>query len=104
MPQGADVLDVAEHAGLDDFVGVGVEHAVVPLMADRQELSVSSAPGDHLLALGDVPGHQLFAQDVLAALPCAFDGDRGVQMQRQGDDDRLDLRSRAQHLLVVVVP
>ena len=57
---------------------------------------------DHLLALADVPGHQLFAQHVLAGLH-AVDGDRGVQVQRQGDDDRLDVLVLAEHLLVVGV-
>ena len=51
--------------------------------------SVLVGGADHLLALADVPGHQLFAQHVLARLQ-GIDGHRGVQVQRQGDDHRLD--------------
>ena len=70
--------------------GVGVEQAVVALVADGEDAVGLLGDLDHLLALGDVPGHQLLAQDVLAGLH-GVDGDRGVQVQRQGDDDRLDV-------------
>ena len=51
VPQGADVLDVAEDAGVHDFEGVGVEHAVVPLVADGSRTLLSFGVLDHLLAL-----------------------------------------------------
>ena len=56
---------------------------------------------DHLLALRDVPGHELFAQDMLSRSH-GVDGDRRVQVQRQSDDDHLDVLV-FQELVIVVV-
>ena len=56
---------------------------------------------DHLLALADVVGHQLLAEDVLARLH-RLDRDRGVEPERQGDDDHLDVLV-GEHLVDVVV-
>src|SRR6185437_14189544 len=60
MPQSANIANVAEYAGVDHFGGVGVQHAVVPLMAYRKQTIALFRGADHLLALRDVPGHQLF--------------------------------------------
>src|SRR5262249_15057158 len=54
MPERADVADVADDVPLGgDFQRVGVEVAVVPLVADRQHLA--GLPGDagHSLAVAD---------------------------------------------------
>ncbi len=67
MPVGADELDVAEKTFLDEIVGVLIEDAVVALVADGEEFFGLLGDFDHLLALGDVVSHELFAQDVLAA-------------------------------------
>ena len=67
MPQGADVRDVAEEAGLDQLGRVCVEQAVVPLMADREDAVVLLGDLDHLLALADGPGHELLAQSTMLA-------------------------------------
>ena len=101
MPLGADVANVAEHAGPDDVVGVGVEQAVMALMADRQYPVLRVGRGDHRLALRDVPTHELFAHHVLAGVH-RVDGDAGVHVQRQGDDDRLDV-GVGQKLLVAFI-
>src|SRR5262245_5385514 len=101
VPQGTDVADIAEHAGGHHLLRVGVEQAVVALVTNRQGDVVLLGGRNHLLARGDVPGHQFLAQDVLAGFH-AVDRHRGVQMQRQGDDDHLDLFFLFQHYLVVV--
>ena len=102
VPQGADVLDVADDAGVHDFERVGVQHRVVPLVADRQDDVVVLGRLDHRLTFGDVVGHELFAQHVLAALH-ALDGHRRVQVQGQGDHDRFDVLLVVEHLPVVFV-
>ena len=101
VPLGPDVVDFAEQAPLDHVDGVVVEHAVMPLVADGEVQIVLVGHAGHQLALGHVVGHQFFGQHVLAGLE-GIDGDRGMQMQRQGDDDRLDI-GVFQHLFVVAV-
>ncbi len=101
VPQGADVADVAQLAGPEQLDAVGVQQAVVPLVADGQDALRLVGGLDHFLALGHVPGHQLLAQDVLAGAQ-GVDGDRGMQVQRQGDDHGLNVRV-GQQLLVVLV-
>ena len=91
MPERADVPDVAENVLLRrHFQRVGVEIAVMPLVADRQQLPGLARHARHPLAVADGLGHQLLAQDVLALLH-RLDGDRRVQVQRQGDDHHLDI-------------
>ena len=93
MPLGADVMDVADQAAPDRVDRVVVQNAVMPLMADGQDLVRLLGDAAHFLALGHAVGHQLFGQHVLAGLH-GLDGHRGVQVQRQGDDHRLDVRDR----------
>src|SRR5258707_8668821 len=101
MPQGTDVADLAQQTRLQHFHGMSVEHAVVALVADGQDAIGLIGDLDHLLALADIPGHQLFAQDVLAGLH-AIDGDGGMQVQRQGDNDGFDIFVLEQFLVVFV--
>ncbi len=90
MPESADVLDVAELTRVDDLDGMGVEQAVVALVPDREDTVGLVGHADHVLALADIPGHQLLAQDVLAGTQ-GLDRHRGVQVQGQGDDDRFEV-------------
>ena len=68
VPLGADEFDVSQHAAFDQLVGVFVKHAVVPLVADREQQLFFARHANHLLALRDVVGHQLFGEDVHAGL------------------------------------
>ena len=78
---------------LQHLDGVGVEHAVVPLVADRRGCGpVSLAVRIISLHWRDVPGHQLLAQDVLAGLAWQSMATGACRCKRQGDDDRLDVR------------
>ena len=63
----------------------------MPLVADGEDLAGLLGDLGHLLALADGLGHELLGQHVLAGLH-GLDGHRGVQVQRQADDDRLDVR------------
>ena len=93
VPERPDVADVAQDVVLDQVIGVVVQDRVVPLVADGQQPVRLAGDLAHLLALGDRVRHQLLGEDVLALLH-RLDGDRGVQPQRQGDDDHLDVRDR----------
>jgi hypothetical protein len=102
VPERPDMVDVPEHTGVDQLGRVGVEHAVMPLVADREDAVCLLGNLDHLLALADGAGHQLLAQDVLAGAH-ARDRDRGVQVKGQGDDDGLEVFFLLEHLLEVRV-
>ena len=82
-------MQVADHAPLDPVPGLPVLDVVVPLVADRQVEVLVFGRAGHLLALADVVGHELFGDDV-QPLVHRRDGNRRVQVQRRGDDDRLD--------------
>src|SRR5579875_2028777 len=64
MPQSANVANVAEDASIDNLDDVSIEHTVMALMADREDAATLLGCADHLLALLDVPGHQLLGQNV----------------------------------------
>ena len=80
-------MDVADQALLDLIDRVVVQNAVVPLMADGQHdrIALGRSFGDagHFLALGDVVGHQLFGEHVLA-LAHRVDRRHVVQVQAAG--------------------
>ena len=58
------------------------------LAGGQQQVGLVGHAG-HLLALADAVGHQRFGHHVQAGFH-GGDGRRGVQMERQGDDHRLD--------------
>ena len=58
-------------------------------MPDGQQQIGLLGHAGHFLALVDAVAHQLFGHHVQAGLHRG-DGRGGVQVQRQGDDDRLD--------------
>ena len=101
MPQGADVPDVAQFPGPHQLDGVGVKQTVMALMAYVEDLLLLFGDLDHLFTLRDVPGHQLLAQDVLAGIH-GFHGHGSMQVERQGDDDRFNVFS-VQQILVIVI-
>ena len=98
------MVDVPEGAGPDDaVVGRLIHRAVVALVADFEDPPVGLRGGAHPLAAGDVPGHHLLAEHVLAGLEAA---DREIRMrpERRSHDHRLDV-FLLQHLAPVrVVP
>ena len=72
-----DSLHLTEGARADEFDGAEVGRLVVAAVGDH-ELDVGGlAGGDHLLGLGNIGGHGLFAEHVLAGLGGA-DGVFGV--------------------------
>ena len=89
MPLGADVVQLAQQPLADHVDRVVVQDVVVPLMAGGQQQLGLLGHAGHLLALVDAVAHQLFGHHVQAGLH-GGDGRRGVQVQRQGDDHRLD--------------
>ena len=89
MPLGADVVQVAKQAAADHRDGVVVKDVVVPLMAGGQEEIGLGRHAGHLLALVDAVAHQLLGHHVQAGLHGGNCGG-GVQMERQGDNHRLD--------------
>jgi len=90
VPIGTDELDVAEKPGFDKIVCVLVQDTVVPLVADGEELFGLFGDLDHILALGNVVGHQLLAEDMLTG-PHGFDRNRGMLVERDGDHNRLNV-------------
>ena len=89
MPLGANGVDVAQQAALDPILGLPVLDVVMPLVADRQVEFLRVGHAGHFLALADRLGHELLGDHVQPLLH-GRDGDGGVQVQRRGDDDRLD--------------
>ena len=89
VPLGADVVQLAQQPLADHLDRVVVEDVVVPLVAGGQEQLGLLGHAGHLLALVDAVAHQLLGQHVQAGLHGGH-GRRGVQVQRQGDDHRLD--------------
>ena len=71
------------------------------LVANGQEHAGFTLNFDHLLALGNVVRHQLFAQHMLAGFH-RLDGDRSVLTERHGDDHHLDFRIGEQFFVVLV--
>jgi hypothetical protein len=91
MPLGPNRVHVANQPRLADRVdGVVVKNAVVPLMARRQNLVGLFRDLPHLLALMDTVPHELLGEHMLAG-PHRLDRSRSMQMQRQGNHDRLDV-------------
>ena len=92
VPLGTDRVQVAdEFGGADRMDGVVVEHAVVPLMPGRENPAGLLRHAAHLLALMHAVAHELFGEHVLAG-PHRFDRRLGVEVERQRDDHRLDVR------------
>ena len=84
-----DGLHLAEGAVADELDGPEVGGLVVAAVGDH-ELDVGGlAGGDHGLGFGDVDGHGLFAEDMLAGLGGA-DGVLGVHGVGQRDVDGVD--------------
>ena len=84
-----DGLDLAERTGANELDGKEVGGFVVAAVGDH-ELDVGGlAGGDHLLGLGDVEAHGLFAEDVFAGLGGA-DGVFGVHGVWERDIDCID--------------
>ena len=84
-----DGLDLAERAVADELDGAEVGGLVVAAVGDH-ELDVGGlAGGDHGFGFGDVGGHGLFAEHVLAGLGGA-DGVLGVHGVGQRDVDGVD--------------
>ena len=89
VPLGADVVQLAQQPLADHLDRVVVEDVVVPLVAGgQQEIGLLGHAG-HFLALVDAVGHQLLGHHVQAGLH-GGDGRRGMQVERQGDNHRLD--------------
>ena len=86
---GFDGLDLADGAGANEIDGLEVGGLEVAAIGDH-ELDVGGfAGGDHPLTLGDIDGHGLFAEDVLAGLGRA-NGEVGVHGVGQRDVDGVD--------------
>ena len=102
MPLGADVMQLAQQAPPQQIHRVVVQDAVMPLVADRQVQAQFIGHAAHDLALRDVVRHQLFGQDVLARLHRLARRGR-MQMQRQSDNDRFDVRILKQRLVTAVL-
>ncbi len=78
MPERANYRKFAQTSDCKHVHGVGIEHRVVPLMADREE-SIGIRRGlDHRLTLADCPRISFFAQDVFAGFE-AIDRDRSMR-------------------------
>ena len=102
MPTSADELDVTQQPLGDQIIGIGIQHAVMPLVSNGEHLAGLTRDADHLLALLNAVRHQLFAQHVLARLH-GVDGNHAVGVQGSRDHDRFNLGMLLQQLLVAAV-
>ena len=91
VPLSANMVNLSQHAPIDHVFGIVVQHAVVTLMPSRQVQLLLVGQTPHHLALGHVVRHQFLGQHMLASLECIAGG-LGVQVQRQRDDHRFDVR------------
>ena len=95
MPLGSDVVQLSEHSPADQMHCVVVENTVVALVAGGQVQRFARwtlqflGKTRHDLALSDIVGHEFLGKDVLT-FHHRLDGNRSVQVQWQGDDDRFD--------------
>ena len=89
VPLGADRVQLAQHALANQLHRVVIQNVVVTLVTGGQEQLALLGHPRHLLALVDAVAHQLFGNHVQAGLH-GGNGRGGVQVQRQGDDHRLD--------------
>src|ERR1035437_9782052 len=89
IPESADVVDVADHALLDEFVGLLIERGTAVLGADLAHLPGLPPDLDEVEALFDGVGEGFFEVDVFAS-PERGDGHIVVQVLRGHDIDRID--------------
>lgn len=89
VEEGADGADLAEDAGADDLDDAVVVLAGVDLGADLGDAGGVLGGLADGLAFGDVEGHGLLEEEVLAGLE-GGDGLDGVPMGRRGDDDGVE--------------
>ena len=89
IPESADVVDVADHALLDEFVGLLIERGTAVLGADLAHLPGLTPDLDEVEALFDGVGEGFFEVNVFAGPECG-DGHIVVQVLRGHDVDRID--------------
>ena len=93
--------DLAKRALLDEPVRLRIGVVVVALVPDLQEFARALGGLCHLARFVDAVGDSFLAELMFARLQ-RVEGHRRVQVQRSGDDDRLDVFAFQQGAVVAV--
>ena len=99
VPERLDALDPAEHARFDHLDGLDIDRIVEPLLTDEHDPPGALVRPVDVERFVERAGHRLLAVDVLAGLHRRH-GDLAVQVQRHGDNHRIERRI-VEHLPVV---
>ena len=95
-PMRMDVLDLAQFAGVDQFLQLLEGRMEAQHMADHEDaLDASRRRRNRPFGIGDRQRDRLFDQHVLAVLDRP-DGELGVELRRQRHDDGVDVVAREQ--------
>ena len=98
---GAERDDVADHAGVQQFLRLAMDRVKAHIMAHHQVFAVALRRGHHGLTFSQRDRHGLFAQNMLAAVKSSR-GDLGMAAVFHADGHRIDLRILQQVEIVFI--